>query len=876
MSKYFALLLSVSILMILAAGGGAYWVAAKEVEQARREAAAAMVNCIATRITTHIDSINAILDNMGRDPRLIAAIQTGDKTQLNHFVAQFEPLLPGIMKLRLLLPGENSLDQNATPAMGFADVDMVRESFSSTQPPMVQGEETNRHLAIARRIQIDQRTAAVFLASLKFDFLHTALLSQEQLPSPFIELQQDGVSLATVGDAEWKETSANAKSAIPQTQWLLKYWYPPNQEFHENGILWAVIVLPILVAALLFGLGYRRFIVILRGDQSNILRFIKDLLSEKTQGNYPVHLDELRVIISSVMQFKRIKDAENLLPEATKESTEALSINSFFNTGPFGPDDIFSDEPPSHDANIAPNPDAVMLIHDKIAAAKNEKTEVSQNPNKKRNSDTPLPPSVRGDPNEDFLMPTLALFDNNKFISAEATENIFRAYDIRGIVGETLSKEIVYDIGRALGSDVKERGCQSIVVGRDGRNSSQGLSEALTKGLASTGLNIIDIGLVPTPVLYFVTHHHPGQSGVMITGSHNPPNYNGLKMVVNGETLCGERIQAMKQRIDRQNFVSGTTGSIDHKEMYVNEYIGIISEDVHLGRPMKVVVDCGNGAAGKVAPVLLKTLGCEVIELFCDIDGNFPNHHPDPSKPDNLANLIAAVRHYEAEVGLAFDGDGDRLGVVDSDGKIIWPDRQLMLFAKDVLATRPEAKIIYDVKCSRHLADQIQKYGGQPFMWKTGHSFMKAKLKETGAILAGEMSGHLFFNDRWFGFDDALYAAGRLIEILSADSRPSAEVFADFPDSVNTPELNVEMQEGENFKFIESLRAAAQFHEAKITDIDGLRVDFSDGWGLVRASNTTPSLVLRFEADNARVLARIQTQFRKLMLQIKPDLRLPF
>ena len=310
--------------------------------------------------------------------------------------------------------------------------------------------------------------------------------------------------------------------------------------------------------------------------------------------------------------------------------------------------------------------------------------------------------------------------------------------------------------------------------------------------------------------------------------------------------------------------------------MFVNEYIGMISEDVHIGRPMKVVVDCGNGVAGELAPTVLKTLGCEVIEMYCEIDGEFPNHHPDPSKPENLTDLIKAVEHYEADVGFAFDGDGDRLGVVDSKGKIIWPDRQMMLYAKDVLALKPGAEIIYDVKCSRHLADQIVKLGGRPLMWKTGHSYMKAKLKETGAQLAGEMSGHIFFNDRWFGFDDALYTASRMIEILSADTRTSSEVFADYPDSINTPELNVEMEEGENFRFIEELIEKANFAEGKITKIDGLRVDFSDGWGWVRASNTTHALVMRFEADNKEALKRIQAEFKELMNEVKSGILLPF
>jgi phosphomannomutase/phosphoglucomutase len=382
--------------------------------------------------------------------------------------------------------------------------------------------------------------------------------------------------------------------------------------------------------------------------------------------------------------------------------------------------------------------------------------------------------------------------------------------------------------------------------------------------------------MVPTPILYFVAQHTEGRSGVMVTGSHNPAEYNGIKMVINGETLASERIQKLRQCIENQHYATGPEGSIKQNHNAAHEYVGTIADSIRVNKPMVIALDCGNGVAGESGIALLKALGCEVIELFCDVDGSFPNHHPDPSKPENLFELIETVKHYKADIGIAFDGDGDRLGVIDSNGKIIWPDRQMMLYAKDVLAGKPGSEILYDVKCSRHLAEQITKFGGRPVMWKTGHSFMKAKLKETGAKLAGEMSGHIFFNDRWFGFDDALYSAARLIEILSRDDRSSADVFAQFPDSINTPELNVELVEGENVKFIESMFAQAKFSEGKINNIDGMRVDFKDGWGLVRASNTTPSLVIRFEADSKEALLSIQEQFRDLMKKIKPDIMLPF
>lgn len=452
--------------------------------------------------------------------------------------------------------------------------------------------------------------------------------------------------------------------------------------------------------------------------------------------------------------------------------------------------------------------------------------------------------------------------------------SIFRAYDIRGLVASNLTPGAVYEIGRAIGSESAARGEQTVIVGRDGRLSGPALAEALIGGLRASGRDVVDIGQVPTPVLYFAAHQLAARSGVMITGSHNPPEYNGMKIVLAGDTLAGEAIQGLRKRIENGDLDAGA-GTLRHLDV-LPDYIERIRSDITLERPLKVVVDCGNGVAGEAAPRLLKALGCELTELYCDIDGHFPNHHPDPSKTENLADLIAAVQAQKAHLGLAFDGDGDRLGVVDGEGRIIWPDRLMMLFSKDILERNPGGQIIYDVKCSRHLDRTIADHGGKPEMWKTGHSLIKARMKETGALLAGEMSGHLFFRERWYGFDDALYSAARLLEILAKDPRPSSEVFAGLPDSVNTPELNVAMAEGEPHRFMDRLAAAARFDGATVATIDGVRADFSDGWGLVRASNTTPCLVLRFEADDAVALQRIQETFRKAMLDVDPGLSLPF
>jgi phosphomannomutase/phosphoglucomutase len=453
---------------------------------------------------------------------------------------------------------------------------------------------------------------------------------------------------------------------------------------------------------------------------------------------------------------------------------------------------------------------------------------------------------------------------------------IFRAYDVRGVVGDTLTPGIVRLLGLAIGSEAQERDQQTVCVGCDGRASSPELVTALVAGLRESGCDVIDVGRVVTPVLYFATDYLDTGSGVMVTGSHNPPEYNGLKVMLAGDTLFGDDIQALRQRIEESNFSSGS-GKLQSMDISA-DYIRRVSEDVPvaLGNAFKVVVDCGNGVAGEFAPKLIRALGHDVVELYCDLDSSFPNHHPDPSQPENLTDLIAAVEENGADLGFAFDGDGDRLGVVDASGRIVWPDVQMMLFAHDVLSRNEGAEIIFDVKCSSRLAKVITKFGGKPVMYKTGHSFIKNKLKESGAPLAGEMSGHIFFKERWYGFDDALYAAARMLEILMGFKRKPLDVFARLPVGVSTPELRVDLDEGEPPALMEALKDTERFADGEVTTIDGLRVDWKDRWGLVRASNTTPSLVLRFEGDDEQALERVKTTFRELLLEKKPGLSLPF
>lgn len=451
---------------------------------------------------------------------------------------------------------------------------------------------------------------------------------------------------------------------------------------------------------------------------------------------------------------------------------------------------------------------------------------------------------------------------------------IFKAYDIRGIVDKTLTPETVQLIGQALGSEARKRKVKAIAVGRDGRLSGPALSKALAKGILQTGVDVIDIGCVPTPLSYFAAHALGTDSCVSVTGSHNPPDYNGLKMVLAGQTLYGEMIQDLRRRITSADFSKGK-GKLSQANVN-KKYLKRITSDVKLARPMKIVIDCGNGVAGAIAPELFRRLGCEVIELFCEVDGNFPNHHPDPSKPENLKDVQRALRETDAELGLAFDGDGDRLGVVTKDGEIIYPDRQLMLFAADVLTRNPGAQIIYDVKCSRWVAESIRFQGGKPLMWNTGHALIKTKLKETGAPLAGEMSGHMFFKDRWYGFDDGLYAGARLLEIVSRWQDANWPL-KNLPDAISTPELNIKMNEGEPHTLVAKLQKSGKFPTAReLNTIDGVRAEYADGFGLVRASNTTPVVVLRFEADSKKALKRIQQEFKAALEAVWPKIKTDF
>ncbi|MGD8875702.1 MAG: phosphomannomutase/phosphoglucomutase, partial [Gammaproteobacteria bacterium] len=673
------------------------------------------------------------------------------------------------------------------------------------------------------------------MLSLSNDVLQGILDDLQNLHG-YIELQQAGskglpVVVATQGNPNHRSGNPLTVVPIAGSRWQIAYWPASSPLDYLAGIgRWVLAALGVATGllAILVIMLFRKVSNALRVDEVSMVTLLKDFRAGHARREYPGGLAELRGTIQFMTQLVNAQTTRKFDVADTRQETAAAM-----------PDEVAEDAAATGEYEAG-------AVADFGSALRSDNLIVEEEP-----------------------------FDNQGGEAMQSVDpSIFRAYDIRGIVDRTLTPGAVELIGRAVGSEALQRGRYSVVVGRDGRLSGPVLSSALIRGIISTGCGVKDIGCVPTPVLYFATHYLDTHTGVIVTGSHNPPEYNGLKIVIDGETLSGESIQSLRERIEAANFISGQ-GQVESVNI-VPDYIERIRADVKLERPLKVAIDCGNGVAGNVAPQLFKSIGCEVVELFCEVDGNFPNHHPDPSKADNLKDLIATVQTQQADLGLAFDGDGDRLGVVTSAGKIIWPDRVLMLYAIDVLDRNPGGQIIYDVKCTRFLDSIIRDHGGVPLMWKTGHSFIKAKIRETGALLAGEMSGHIFINERWYGFDDGLYAGVRLLEILARDARSSSEVFAELPDSVNTPELNVAMQEGEPPVFMKRLLENAHFEGAAVSTIDGLRADFDDGWGLVRASNTTPVLVLRFEADDAAGLARIMDEFRRVMLQAEPGLQLPF
>jgi phosphomannomutase/phosphoglucomutase len=793
----------------------------------------------ALRLNHYLGFMQKSVNSLAIRPDIIAAVS--ERTGIPEAKSALAASLPGIEGVHLFPYRDIPRTTQGSALLGFAGLELARKAETGQKlHPDAFPKDGKWFIQLATPVRNPVSNAVVGSLLVVFDAAELNPLLQvvnDQLGGQLALIQTvSGTSRIIAGSGS--ASDASEVRSLSNPDWSVAYTPGRAPVAPVNIIMVALVIgVPVLIAALLVWLLLGRAHRGLRDDVTAMIQWAHKAFSGERlklpslQWDMTASAGEVLYRLSQVVDKRIAKAVETARPKPQKPAARASASAA--------------DEPLFQDKDM---PDIDMLDGDEDVLGFG-------------GDDGPL----GGD---------LPAVEENRIPQAELSADIFRAYDIRGIVGENLSPDTVQLIGLAIGSEALERGVNALCIGYDGRHSSPELAEALARGIMATGCDVIQIGAVPTPVLYFATHELGTGSGVMVTGSHNPADYNGLKIMLAGDTLSGEAIQKLYQRARTGDFVSGqgSQSTDDVRRAYLDRIVG----DIAVAAPLKVVVDAGNGIAGELGPMLIEELGCEVVPLYCDVDGDFPNHHPDPGKPANLADLIAKVEEVGADLGLAFDGDGDRLGVVANTGKIIWPDRLLMLFARDVVSRNPGADVLYDVKCSRRLAGVISEAGGRPIMWKSGHSLMKAKMKETGALLAGEMSGHVFFSERWYGFDDGLYSAARLLEILGIEDRHSSEVFEDFPEDISTPELNVEVTEDTKFGIIERLSQNGAFGDGNISTIDGVRVDYADGWGLCRASNTTPVLVLRFEAETDEALARIKTLFRDQLKLAAPDIVVDF
>lgn len=819
-----AVIISVSVLVFFIVAGGGWKMFSSlsaSADKEELEAKDTAARSIATNVQQNLEQLKGNLSALAKDVRTIKLFQQGaDAAALSAVATEKESLFDQALKLRYLNPGSYSQDDSEVPPLSYASLDMLNKAETTSQ---INTEvhlfgAINQHVVMIERV-VNNAFELIGLLHLSLDVsLLNDLLQGIELDDGYAELTQRAAGktlvLAKTGNESQRQGAATTVS-VNDTRWIIAYWSGSAPIMSGDGASSSSMpILLIVLALLLIGAGVY-FVVIKKGSSPS-----------KEEGDLLTYEGAVRAIAEGAHA-----GAEQMIPHLPKADRITANL-----------------KPLSQGINTD---DATMIVappSEPEATDQADTIDITAEPEE----NTP------SEPEQSQIAPV-----------------IFRAYDIRGVVGETLTEAAVYEIARAIGTMAHERGQQGIVVARDGRDSSPELCEALIKGLTSTGRDVIDIGMVPTPVLYFATHHLETGSGVMVTGSHNAAEYNGLKIMLGGNTLSGDDIKDIQSRTISGEHAVGQ-GDVRHADISA-DYVRRITEDipVALGSSLKIVVDCGNGVAGTLAPQLLNAIGHDVVELYCDIDGKFPNHHPDPSQPENLKDLIDKVKAEGADVGFAFDGDGDRLGLVDGEGNIIWPDRQLMLLAKDVLSRNQGANIIFDVKCSRYLKSIIETNGGVPLMWKTGHSFIKNKMKEIDAPLAGELSGHIFFKERWYGFDDALYTAARFIEIFTNAKETPTELFAELPEGVSTPELRMPLSEDQHAGFMEELVDKMTESGAEIIDIDGLRIEYSDGWGLARPSNTSPNIILRFEGENEAALERIKSEFRAAIQLIVP-VDLPF
>lgn len=921
----YAVSIQIIIFVALVAGACAYLLMVIEHDarhEERMKYQQLIVKDIGSKVRQALENTQDVMTSLAQDPDLAKAY--GDDGQLKHHQEKVKNFFPDALRVMLVKAGDERPLLDLDPPLGYRVVEMMKQSAKEQVAARLEllypgGAKENINYV---QPVIDIETEGVvgyILVTYKRRLMNGILMGQD-LSGGYAEIAYVGGQRAVVakkGDASLLG-GENKASKVSVFKKPFEVVFVIEKDPGVMGGVDVVIIVGIVVGFIIL-LAIAAFIPInmvrraILKDGAMVINLIEDIKESRMKGNYNLELHPLRGCMIKMMDLGR----EIVLNGATNKF-KAKNINKV-EQRPVEAEPTDEDIAAAQQEIVEQAEAAHTTFHplDTLSGIESELIEPSEVEQfSKENSlefnsgesdeenqfdllegagesessldiQSPEGSSQQGHLHENNLQENSDLdkgleFIINKEINEmeeivdvqEVSPTIFRAYDIRGVVGETLSPTIARLIGKAIGSEAAEKGQTAIVVGRDGRLSGPALLDALIDGLKSTGRMVINIGQVPTPTMYYATYSLGTGAGVVVTGSHNPSNYNGFKIMLGGKTLSGAEIQGLLARIQREDFVEGD-GHVREQDIE-HEYLERITGDVTLRRPLKVVIDCGNGVTGDIAPKLFRKLGCDIEPLFCEVDGNFPHHHPDPSDPENLDAMISLIKLQKADLGIAFDGDGDRLGVVDCKGNIIWPDRQMMLFSRDVLSRNPGADIIFDVKCTNHLARVISENAGVPVMWKTGHSLIKNKLQEANSPLAGEMSGHIFFGERWYGFDDALYAGARLLEILAEDPRPTDEIFAELPDSVNTPELKIHMEEGQPNEFMKKFVAKARFDDAKISTIDGMRADFIDGWGLVRASNTTPCLVMRFDADSEGALEQIKDRFREQMLSVNAGLSLPF
>ncbi|HIF51132.1 MAG TPA: phosphomannomutase/phosphoglucomutase [Thiotrichaceae bacterium] len=824
-----AAIISVSVIVFFVVVGGGWALYSKisaDAEKAKREAIEAKARDTATQVQKDLGLIKDRLSVLAREQQTISLFASGaEDTALIAAAEEKQSRFEQALKLRYIKPKSYELDNASVPPFSYASIDMLKkaETRSQINTEVHLFGSPNEHIVMVERVT-NNAFELIGLLHLSISINYFDELAKDlTIEGGYAELTQRAsgrtLVLTKIGDATLRHGKATTVS-VNDTHWTIAYWSAGEKMVAANEETSSGLpIIPIIVLLLLIG-GAVYFVMQKRGFAS---------ASSSSASNSGDDLVTYEGAVRAIAEGAH-PGVEHMIPQLPKGDRITANLKPV--SQGLASDDATMMAAPLFDSEA----DTVEPLADEVNQGETDKED-------KRLQIAPV---------------------------------IFRAYDIRGIAGETLTEEVVYEIGRAIGSMAHEQGQQALVVARDGRISSPMLGDSLIKGLRSTGRDVIDIGVVPTPVLYFATYHLETGSGVMLTGSHNAAEYNGLKIMLAGKTLSGDEIKEIQSRAVAGEHNSGQ-GDLRHTDISA-DYVRRISEDipVALGSSLKIVVDCGNGVAGTLAPQLLNAVGHDVIEMYCDIDGTFPNHHPDPSQPENLQELIERVKAEGADIGFAFDGDGDRLGVVDAEGNIIWPDRQLMLLAKDVLSRNQGGKIIFDVKCSRYLKSIIETNGGEPLMWKTGHSFIKNKMREVDSPLAGEMSGHIFFKERWYGFDDALYTSARFVEIFGNSEGTPTELFAELPDGFSTPELRLPVDEEMHASFMEELTKKIAVSNAEIIDIDGLRIEYSDGWGLARPSNTSPYIILRFEGESEAVLERIKSEFRGAIQLVLPDVKIPF